>query len=189
MIRTLSGVLREAHLGQIILDVNGVGYLLYIQTGAAEGHLLDTPLSLHTYLAVREDALTLYGFFHRDDLSMFEHLINLPKIGPKTALQILSQAPADLIRKSVSSNDPAHLSKLSGLGKKTAEKIVVGLKDVFGNDAYEEHAHATGMGDVIDALIALGYNQKEARDAALRIDPSITDTNARLREALRNLSV
>jgi len=183
----LTGHILDLHMGQVVLDVSGVGYLVFIQTGREEKLQIGAKISFHTYLAVREDSLTLYGFFSRDDLAMFEHLIHLPKIGPKSALQILSQASVELIKKTVASEDPAHLSKISGIGKKTAEKIVVGLKDLFGDSEYLG-AGEKGNSDVIDALMTLGYSQKEARDAVQKLDPTITDTNIRVREALRKLS-
>lgn len=183
----ISGTIADITLGTVVVDVSGVGYLISIQSGYAHDLQIGEKLSLHTYLAVREDSLTLYGFFSRDDLAMFEHLIDLPKIGPKSALQILSQASVELIKKAVASNDPIHLSKMSGVGKKTAEKIVVGLKDIFGSGEFlgmGEH----GNSDVIDALTTLGYSQKEARDTVQKLDTATTDTNARIKEALRLLS-
>lgn len=187
MIRSLTGTIADLALGHIVIDIQGVGYLVSIQTGYAEKLKLGDKISLHTYLAVREDSMTLYGFFSKDDLAMFEHLIDLPKIGPKSALQILSQASSELIKKAVASNDPDHLSKMSGIGKKTAEKIVQGLKDEFGNGEFFGMGEQ-GNSDVIDALTTLGYGQKEARDVVQKLDPSLTETNARIKEALRLLS-
>ncbi len=187
MIRILSGTILEGNMGSVVLDVHGVGYLIHIQSGHGEKLLLGERLSLHTHLAVREDSLTLYGFFNRDDLALFEHLIDLPKIGPKSALQILSQASAELIKKSVASGDPEHLHKMSGMGRKTAEKIVQGLKDIF-DTQLAVGSYERGDSDVIDALTTLGYSQKEARDVVGRLSAEATDTNARVKEALRLLS-
>lgn len=187
MIRMLKGTVADKSAGHIVLDVGGVGYLVAMRGEECAAATLGNPLSLFTYLAVREDALDLYGFTTRDDLRMFELLIDLPKIGPKSALAILSQANLELLTKAISSDDPAYLSKMSGMGKKTAEKIVLGLKDKFeslGGVSTKDSA----SGDVMDALIALGYSEREARDAVLRLDPNVTDTNARVKEALRNLS-
>lgn len=181
----LTGVVADISIGSIVLDVGGVGYLVRVQT--ITSLTVGTSLSLHTYLAVREDALDLYGFSTRDDLAMFELLIELPKIGPKSALAILSQANIELLKKSVMSNDPVYLAKMSGIGKKTAEKIVLGLKEKF-DGTFEQTGGNREASDVIDALIALGYDQKEARDAVLKLDPTLPDTNARVKEALRSLS-
>lgn len=187
MIRMLKGTVADKSAGHIVLDVGGVGYLVAMRGEECAALTLGSPLSLFTYLAIREDALDLYGFTTRDDLHMFELLIELPKIGPKSALAILSQANLELLTKAISSDDAAYLSKMSGMGKKTAEKIVLGLKDKFeslGGAATKDSA----SGDVMDALIALGYSEREARDAVLRLDPNVTDTNARVKEALRSLS-
>lgn len=187
MIRTIKGTILDLRLGSVILDVSGIGYRISIQNGRSEGLILGDTLTLHTHLAVREDSLTLYGFFTRDDLEMFEQLLDLPKIGPKSALQILSQASIELIKKAVASEDPAQLSKMSGMGKKTAEKIVIGLKDSFAN-VEQFGVGDRGNSDVVDALTTLGYSQKEARDAVLRLSPELTETKARVKEALRSLS-
>lgn len=187
MIRTLSGTIIDMTLGSVVLDVHGVGYLISIQSGYAQDQHIGDTLSLFTHLAVREDSLTLYGFFSRDDLALFEQLLTLPKIGPKSALQILSQASPELLKKAVASQDFEHLSKVSGMGKKTAEKVVLGLKDVFGAGAFLSTGEQSD-GDVIDALTTLGYSQKEARDVVQKLDRSVTDTNARIKEALKLLS-
>ncbi|MBX9906726.1 Holliday junction branch migration protein RuvA [Patescibacteria group bacterium] len=187
MIRSVQGTLIDIRVGQVVIDIGGLGYLVFLPSGVTSDLQIGTRAIFHTYLAVREDSLTLYGFVTRDDLEMFEHLINLPKIGPKSALQILSQAPIELIKKAVASGDPEHLSKLSGMGKKTAEKIVIGLKDLFG-DATHFGTHDRGSSDVVDALLTLGYSQKEARDVLAKIDPELIETNARVKEALRILS-
>jgi len=187
MIRMLRGIVADKSAGHIVLDVSGVGYLVAVRGGDLQDLKLASEYSLFTYLAVREDALDLYGFVTRDDLHMFQLLIELPKIGPKSALAILSQANIELIQKAVTSDDPAYLSKMSGMGKKTAEKIVLGLKDKFEGTG-ETTAAERGASDVMDALVALGYSEREARDAVSKLNPEITDTNARVKEALRNLS-
>lgn len=186
MIRTLHGVVADLVAGGVVIEVGGIGYLVHITTATRESLSMGGTAMLHTYLAVREDSLTLYGFLSWDDLEMFEQLIELPKIGPKSALQILSQASIELIKKAVSSDDPEHLHKMSGMGRKTAEKIVQGLKDIFAH--VEIGVHERGDSDVVDALTTLGYSQKEARDTVARLPQEITDTNARVKEALRLLS-
>ncbi len=187
MIRMLRGTIADMTHTHLILDVGGVGYLVAVRPDDARGAIIGSERSLFTYLAVREDALDLYGFSTRDDLAMFEHLIDLPKIGPKSALAILSQASIELISKAVSSDDAAYLSKMSGMGKKTAEKIVQGLKDKLDLSS-DITTGERGNSDTIDALIALGYSEREARDAVQKLDPETTDTNARVKEALRSLA-
>src|SRR5690606_3850094 len=108
-----------------VLDVHGIGYLVFISGKTTYTH--GDQCTLFTHLAVRENALDLYGFSTRDELSVFEALIKIPKIGPKTAIQILSQTDLTTLSRAVSSDDASYLSKMSGIGKKSAEKIVAGL--------------------------------------------------------------
>ncbi|MAZ30050.1 Holliday junction branch migration protein RuvA, partial [bacterium] len=129
----------------------------------------------------------------RDELEIFELLLGLPKVGPKSALQILAQADIALLKDAVAQEDPTYLTKMSGIGKKTAEKIVHELKDVFAERGFSGAAVVAGVSagwqqETIDALVALGYPQKAAREAVQALPEDITDTNTALTTALRNLS-
>lgn len=184
MIARLQGEIVEVDPLSVVLDVAGIGYRVAVSstTSITPG----SHITLYTHLAVRENALDLYGFGTRDELRMFNELIKLPKIGPKTALQILSQASLEVLAHAIHTNDSVYLSKMSGVGKKSAEKIVAGLKDVFGDDAYLPGTTAhTDDGDVIEALISLGYSQRDALEAVQKIPADITDTNARIKHALK----
>lgn len=185
MIAKLTGEVVDVRVAHVVIQVNGVGYLVAVTHGS--GYALGTTVSVHTYLAVRENALDLYGFSSYKELTMFEQLIKLPKIGPKTALQILSQADLETLAKAVHTNDPTYLSKMSGIGKKSAEKIVAGLKDVLDDHEFGIMETETNQGDsdVIDALISLGYSQRDALLAVQKIPSDITDTNARIKHALK----
>lgn len=182
MIAKLSGVISDIRPLHVVLDVSGVGYLVAVCLSPQ--FTLGEKVSFHTHLAVRENALDLYGFLSRDELEMFEHLLKLQKIGPKSAMQIMTQADLELLKKSITSEDPSYLSKMSGIGKKSAEKIVAGLKDIF------EYGDGEGAGtaeasDVIDALVALGYTQKSARDALQKLPPDLPDATTQIKEALK----
>ncbi len=188
MITRLRGEIIEVEPLHVVLDVVGVGYRVWVTS--TQGVALGSETTLYTHLAVRENAHDLYGFGTRAELTMFEHLIKLPKIGPKTALQILSQADLATIRTATQTNDPTYLTKMSGIGKKSAEKIVAGLKDILGEDDFaqsiSEHSHDA---DIIDALIALGYSQRDALTAIQKIPAEVTDTNARIKQALKYMSL
>ncbi len=195
MIRQISGTVTDIGTSFIVVDVGGIGYLIY--TNSPSSHLLDTPSRLFTHLAVRENSLDLYGFLDRDTLEIFELLIELPEIGPKSALQILTQADISLLKEAVLNDDPGYLSKLSGIGKKSAEKIVSGLKDKFENRGYEDvsirssETTPTHTSDTIDALIALGYPAMDARRVVLEIsaeDPSLTSSAETIKIALKLLN-
>lgn len=184
----ISGTLLQILPQGVVVDVAGVGYL--VATPYTSNPTIGEKLTLHTYLAVRETALDLYGFQEQDELELFELLLTLPKIGPKSALQILAQANLPLLKTAILNNDPEHLSKMSGIGKKTAEKIVTGLKDRFTDIAVAEHqAENTHTTDAIDALVALGYPQSDARKIIQQqqnTHPHFS-TNDLVREALKML--
>jgi holliday junction DNA helicase RuvA len=185
MIAKLTGEVIDVRVSHVVIDVGGVGYLVAVTSSS--GYSQGSHVGLHTYLAVRENALDLYGFATRDELEMFEQLIKLPKIGPKTALQILSQADLKTLTHAVHTDDPVYLTKMSGIGKKSAEKIVAGLKDILGDDAMGGNHSSKNQSDsdVIDALITLGYSERDARDTIQKIPTEITETNARIKHALK----
>jgi Holliday junction DNA helicase RuvA len=133
---------------------------------------------------VREDALDLYGFLSEEELSFFEMLISISGIGPKTALNVLSVSSVSALKKAISTSDVSHLVKVSGIGKKIADKIVLELKDkVEGSD--ENGPTLREEVDAIEALKALGYSQKEAREALK--EASGKTTSERIKEALKIL--
>lgn len=195
MIRTIRGEVAEVRSPDVVVDVSGIGYLVRTNRGADSLPLGSTVL-FHTYLAVRETSLDLYGFETRDELEIFQHLIDLPKIGPKTALQIMLQADITLIKESVASNDPVRLSKLSGIGKKSAEKIVSGLREKFENNPLfdnEQSVQNTGdhTSDTIDALISLGYPAMDARRVIIQVstdNPDVKTSSEALKLALKILN-
>lgn len=168
MIRQIRGTVTDIADQLVVVDVGGVGYGVFTPHPTAQ-FPLETPVCFYTHLAVRENSQDLYGFLDRESLRVFELLIELPKIGPKSALQIMTQADVALIKEAVAGNDPSYLSKLSGIGKKSAEKIVAGLKDKFELTSMERSTISDYTSDTIDALIALGYSPEEARRAVLQL--------------------
>lgn len=189
MIASIEGVVSAVGVTDIVVSVNGIGYRVFVSLGTTQFSIGDT-VFLYTHLAVRENALDLYGFPTIKERELFDLLIGLPKVGPKTGMQILAQAGTKLIYESVQKGDAVHLSKMSGMGKKTAEKVVMGLKDSLSD--FEDDGSYTNQnghhGDLIDALVALGYSQKDARDVLQNIDDDTKDTETLLKEALKTLS-
>jgi Holliday junction DNA helicase RuvA len=170
----------------IIIETNGIGYKVYGTTELISKVKEAETAKIWTYLAVRENALDLYGFSDKKELDFFELLITISGVGPKTALNILNVANVDSLRKAISTGETAHLTKVSGLGKKMADKIVLELKGKLGS--YEEIN--LGLKEEIDALEALkslGYSHKESREALQEIDKSHTTTSARVKAALKHL--
>lgn len=191
MIRQLTGIVVTTTEASVILNVGGVGYLVHTHSPAAS--LTGSDCTFWTYLVVRENALDLYGFATQDELDIFELLLGLPKIGPKSAAQIMAQADIALLKEAVTQEDPTYLSKMSGIGKKTAEKIVNELKDAFAARGYNERVPVSGgtqawQQETIDALVTLGYSQKDSREAVQALPKTITDTNTAVTAALRLLS-
>jgi len=186
MISQLTGTIIHKADKFLIIQVNNIGYKVFGTTDLVSKLKENATASVWTYLAVRENALDLYGFSDKKGLDFFELLITISGVGPKTALNILNVATVDSLRKAISSGDTAHLTKVSGLGKKMADKIVLELKGKLGS--YEEVQ--LGLREEIDALEALkslGYSHKEAREALQEIDKSLTSTSDRVKAALKHL--
>jgi Holliday junction DNA helicase RuvA len=186
MIRSIRGTVTERTLGVIVIETGGIGYGVHVALNAAIDTDVGGELALYTYHAVRENSTELFGFPTADDRMMFEYLLDLPGIGPKTALATMSRADTALLRDAALRGDASYLSKLSGIGKKSAEKIVAGLAEKFDAD---EHSASDGAenNDVIDALITLGYSEREVRDVIQKLPPETEGTAERLKAALKIL--
>lgn len=193
MISLLTGTVFETGTRQIILTVHDIGYKVAVTDDTLHGLKIGSTVTFYTYLAVREDALDLYGFLSKKDKEFFELLISVSSIGPKTALNILSLVSSETLVSAIRSGSTAHLVKVSGIGRKTAEKIVLELRDKIAGVAYGEDGGRTSSemssdADTIEALKALGYDADEAREALKKIDPKITDTSAKVKAALKMLA-
>lgn len=190
MIGKLTGVVSGKQSdGTVVVDVQGVGYCVRVPLAFtfAEG----TPVSLHIHTAVRDDAIDLYGFPAETDLGFFRMLMSVSGVGPKTALSIMGVAESAALKRTIASGDAAALHKVFGIGKKSAERIVVELRDKLADEAAASpaaHGGASNDSEVIEALMALGYSAAECRKAlqSLGVDNggSVKD---RLGAALRQL--
>ena len=199
MISYIRGIVDEVEEGSLIIERGGMGFQVFVPGGLLDGQLRKgTEVKVYTYLHVKEDAMQLYGFLSRDDLRVFRLLLNVNGIGPKAALGILSGITADELRFAVLSDDTAALSKAPGIGKKTAQKVILELKDKFSlEDAFEQKLSNTGAynsgedvkdvaKDAVQALVALGYSNTEALQAVRKVEPrEDIDTEAMLRAALK----
>lgn len=192
MISLLRGTIIETGTRFAVLDVGGVGYKVFMTDDAMHNLKKGVEISLWTYMAVREDALDLYGFPSRKEKDFFELLISVSSIGPKSALNILSLVSVNTLSGAIRTGSTAHLVKVSGIGRKTAEKIVLELKDKLGSIESAEGAEfAAGMSsdmDAIEALKALGYDADEAREALKKVGKDVSDTGAKVKAALKVLS-
>jgi holliday junction DNA helicase RuvA len=186
VITHIQGTVLDKEERAAVIDVHGVGYKVFVTGATIEKLKEGSETRLWTHLAVREDSQTLYGFPAKDELNFFELLISISGIGPKTALGILNVSSVANIRKAVSTGDTSHLTKVSGVGKKIADKIVLELKGKFGAEE-DSGISLRDEVDALEALKALGYGHKEAREALKEVDQSVTDTGERVKKALKLL--
>lgn len=203
MITYIRGSLVSVEEDKVIVDVNGIGYGIFMP-GQAMGLLppIGNEVRIYTYLNVREDAMQLFGFLTRDDLKVFKYVIGVSGIGPKGGLSILSQLTPDDLRFAVLSNDVKAISAAPGIGKKTAEKLIIELKDKLNIEDVLNHAaestEVTGQAvsavsgmqsEAIQALVALGYGNTEAMKAVKQVDiESAGSVEAVLKSALKHMA-
>ena len=188
MIASLAGTVRHKDLNAIVVDVSGVGYRVLVPTDVALEATLSQPILLWTHLAVRETSLDLFGFLEKEALEMFELLITISGIGPKTALGILNVASPLTLRQAVGSSDTSYLTRVSGIGKKNAEKIVLELKDKLVLRDGDKPLNARSEGDALEALVSLGYSERDARDALKKVSKEVESASERVKAALKVLA-
>lgn len=187
MIGLLEGTVHSLRGTHCILIAGGVGYKVAATKQTLASLSDSTTASLWTHLAVRENALDLYGFMTEEELRFFELLLTVSGIGPKSALAILDIASVETLRSAISHGRAEYMTKVSGIGKKTAEKIVIELRDKVGVSAENTNAALQGDEEALAALMSLGYTMQEARDALRKIPSDIEKANDRLRQALKIL--
>lgn len=187
MIAQLEGKIAGLRGNSIILMVGGVGYHVFVSAYTLGKLAGQDQVLLHIHTHVREDMLALYGFLNEEELVMFELLISVSGIGPKVGLSILSIADVKTIRLAIINKDPGILTRVSGVGKRTAEKVIVDLQNKVEAIAGEDQSDAVAGQDAIEALSSLGYSITEAREALKQVPPDVKDVSARIRQALKNL--
>ncbi|OHA92334.1 MAG: Holliday junction DNA helicase RuvA [Candidatus Zambryskibacteria bacterium RIFCSPLOWO2_02_FULL_51_21] len=188
MISSLSGTVRHKDLHYIVIDVGGVGYRVAVTTDTALEASPSSSIFLWTHLAVRENSLDLYGFSNLENLGVFELLITISGIGPKTALGILNVATPAMLRQAVASGDTSYLTKVSGIGRKNAEKIVLELKDKLKVSDADKGIDTRTEGDALEALVSLGYSERDAREALKHVPKEVKGASERVKAALKNLN-
>lgn len=187
MIGYMEGEVRAVRATYCIVLAGGVGYKVFTTKEVLARLQAGTSTSFWTHLAVREDILDLYGFALEEELRFFELLLTVSGIGPRSALGILDVAPVETLRSAISGGNAGYLTSISGIGKKTAEKIVLELRDKVGLGIEGSVSALAEDIDTLDALRALGYSAQEAREALRKVPNDIENSNERLREALRTL--
>ena len=188
MIACLSGTVRHKDLHYLVIDISGVGYKVLVTTETALDVAPSSPIFLWTHLVVRETSLELFGFLDKETLDVFELLITIPGIGPKSALSILNVATPATLRQAVASEDTTYLTRVSGIGKKNAEKIVLELKDKLKITKEDQDLDMRSEGDALEALVSLGYSERDAREALKRVPKELVGASERVKAALKLLS-
>lgn len=203
MIAYVKGIAEEQTENSVIVEAGGIGYEIYMTAAALSRISTGKEIKIYTWFQVREDGMALFGFLNKDDLGVFRLLIGISGIGPKAALGVLGALNADELRFAVLSDDVKSLLKAPGIGKKTAQKMILELKDKFSlEEAFENKYESTVSGEAsgaegaagsgistarkeaIEALAALGYNSTDAMKAVKSVDEAITDVEEILKAAL-----
>ncbi len=191
MIRQVRGTVLAASSNYLIIEVGqggaGIGLRVFTPEPTSARFRTGDTLSLQTYLQVRENELSLYGFEEHDELAIFEALLGVSGVGPKVALAALSTLTPDALRLAIANNEPGIVARVPGIGKRTAEKVVVELKDKLDPAESELAALATALdadAEVMEALTGLGYSVVEAQRALQQLPPDVTEVEERLRLAL-----
>lgn len=193
MIASLEGKISFRAEKYIILEVNKIGYKIFIGDNSLKAlPAAGSNIKLYTYHYQHEDRVghrdELYGFLNIAELEFFEVLTSISGVGPKSALAIISKGPIDNLKRAISAEDIAYLTKVSGIGQKKAEKIILELKSKLGSGA--GGAMLEDDKEVVDALTSLGYNFAEAREALKKLSDKvkIQDRNSKIKEALKILA-
>lgn len=190
MIAHVSGIVAEKFANSLIIDVQGVGYEVSVAVGDFEAVSLNDSVKLYTYHHIREQSQELFGFSSLAAKKLFEMLITVQGIGPKAALAILSLGTAEQVRNAIANSDGAFITKAAGVGKKSADRVVVDLSDKVGlptkygsNEPIQTELNTND--EALEALMALGYTLADAMKALEGIDPELP-TNQRVTRALKS---
>ena len=190
MINSLNGIISAISSDSLTLEVQGVGFEVFVDKHLLSQHQIGDPLRLLIHMVIRQDLLALYGFTSQDEKALFNLLISVDGVGPKLALAILSNLSLDNIRNAVLAEKPEYLVRIPGVGKKTAQKIVIHLQDKFPSYGdYQSIGSSNKDDEVIESLVALGFSVIEAQTAVQSIPKDFSeDVEDRLRHALQFFS-
>jgi Holliday junction DNA helicase RuvA len=190
MISYIEGTIKYKTTDSLIILVQGLGYAVFVGPKLAEKYQNSDQVEFFIYQSVREDSLTLFGFEDHNTLELFKKLISISGIGPKSAMNILANVSFEEIVTSIQNDNPDLLTKVSGIGKKTAQRIVLELKNKIGSLGLENFSESRVVlsCDELDALVALGYSEFQAKETLKLVPKEITDISSRIKECLKYLS-
>lgn len=186
MIYSIEGKISQKGENYLILEIDDIGYQIFVSDFLLNKAKIGQEIKLWTFLYLREETIELYGFETEDELDFFKKLNAVPNIGPKSAIGVLSVVKISDLKRAILNENYDVLTKVSGIGKKTAERIIIEMKGKV--EKMFEAAERTEDAEVIDALIKLGYPLKEAREATRKIPENIRGAKERLKEALKIIS-
>ena len=189
MISYLEGKILDKNEKFFVVDVNGVGYKIFSHSGILEKiPEKGQNVKIWAHLYVREDAMELYGFLNKEELEFFEILISISGIGPRSALGILEVAPVSSLKQAIVSEDETFFTKVSGIGRKTAQRLILELKSKLAKTVVlEKGGSFKEMGDAFEALVALGYRQSDVRRILNELPKDIKSAEAKVKEVLKRL--
>jgi Holliday junction DNA helicase RuvA len=188
MIASLTGTITHKEDRFLVIEVAGIGYKVYSTSEILREHAIGTSIRVWTHQVIREDTNDLYGFTDQAELDLFELIIGVSGVGPRSALAIVSLAPPNTLKKAIASGNIEYLTKVSGIGRKISEKIILELRDkieLLPDDGDE--SNMAEEADVIEALKAIGYKEREAREVLRKVPSTITSTEEKIKEALKIL--
>ncbi len=184
MIAKLKGIIDDVTATGALIDVRGVVYMVHATQYTRSMLKTGQEVSILIHMDIKETSQTLYGFLYSDEKEIFELLLQVSGIGPKSALSILNTSNPKSILEGIGSKDAEYFRKLTGIGKKTAEKIILALKDKVEGIEMESH---TDKQDAIEALVSLGYSKKEARDVVIEQSSDLSPEEI-IKHALKRLA-
>lgn len=196
MINYIKGTVVKKGLDYIVIDNNNIGYFINTSLSSLNKLCEGEKATILTYMHIREDIIALYGFLTSDEIELFRKLISVNGIGPKAGLSVLSTYESNTVKEIILKEDVTRMSKVPGIGKKTASKIILELKDKVGTiEGLDTGTEGTGIfqtecesSDILNALVALGFNSYEAKKVLDKIDVEGKSENEIIKEALKNIN-
>lgn len=195
MISYIIGVVDSVESDRVVIENHEMGYNVFMPQASIEMIGVGEKLKIYTYFSVREDAMQLFGFLTKEELELFKKLISVSGVGPKGGLAITSACPGDSLQMAIISGDAKAISKAQGIGAKTAQRIIIELKDkidiedmITGGNTDAGNMNSTVQSDVVEALAALGYSRTDALNAVKKVAiTEDTDVEEALKAALKNI--
>ncbi len=184
MLGSLRGKVIKLQAAFFLLEVQGVGYVVRASAQTLSGLKIDAEVFIYVHDHVREDMHEIFGFLAWNERELFERLLSVSGVGPKVALTLLSAGTSDAVCGAIMQGNLTFLTSVPGVGKKTAQKIILDLKGLL----VEAEGLPLGDAEVVEALVALGYSTQAARGAVRAVSPDVIDVSERVREALKNLA-